>query len=101
MRKSRSVYITTDKTNSTIVFQIKDSKRWVPDHLSKAADLALRPKAIALFEDANKLLEKVKMELSVEEENFVRQSLATQAIPPPKLSIKDQKTIKKKGEIPN
>ena len=34
-------------------------------------------KAIDLFEDANKLPKKVKMELSVQEETFVRQSLTT------------------------
>ena len=38
-------------------------------------------------------LKKVKLELSVKEETFVRQSLATQAIPSPKLLIKDHKTI--------
>ena len=55
---------------------------------------------VALFEDANCLLEKVKMELSVQEENCVRQSLATKAIPYPKLLIKDHKTINEKGEFP-
>ena len=43
----------------------------------KADDIALCPKVLALFEDGNKLLEKVKMEFSFQEENFVRQSLAT------------------------
>ena len=66
----------------------------------KAADLALRAKVVALFEDANSLLDKVKMELSVQEENFVRQSLATKAIPAPKLLIKDHKTINEKGGFP-
>ena len=48
-----------------------------------AVDLALRPKVIALFEDAKQLLEKVKMDLSVQEENLVRQLLPTRAIPSP------------------
>ena len=69
------------------------------DHLLKAADLALRPKLVALFEDTNKLLDKVRMELSVQEENFVRQSLATREILSPKLLIKDQKRINEKGEL--
>ena len=34
-----------------------------------------------LFENANLLLEKVKLELSVKEEEFVRKSLATRATP--------------------
>ena len=55
---------------------------------------------VALFEDANLLLDKVKMELSVQEETFVRQLLATKAIPSPKLLIKDHKTINKKGAFP-
>ena len=54
---------------------------------------------IALFEDANKLLDKVKMELSVQKESFVSQSLATRAIPSPKPLIKDHKTINEKGEF--
>ena len=99
LKKSGSVCVPTYKTNSTKVIQIEDYKLWVSDHLSKAADLALRAKVVALFEDANCLLDKVKMELSVQEEKFVRQSLATKAIPAPKLLIKDHKTINKKGEF--
>ena len=97
MKKSGSVWVPTDKTNSTRVIQIEDFKSWVSDHLSKAEELALHTKVVALFEDANCLLDKVKMELSVQEENFVRQSLATKAIPYPKLLIKDHKTINEKG----
>ena len=55
---------------------------------------------VALFEDANCLLDKLKMELSVQEENFVRQSLVTKAIPAPKLLIRDHKTINEKGGFP-
>ena len=62
-----------DKTNSTGVIKIDDYKQWVYDHLLKAADLAIRLKVMALFENANLLLEKVKLELSVKEEEFVRQ----------------------------
>ena len=60
--------------------KIEDYKRWVSAHLQKAADLALRPKVMALYENANLLLEKVKLDLSVKEEEFVRQLLATKAI---------------------
>ena len=52
---------------------MEDYKQWVSDYLLKGSDLALRPKAITLFEDANELLKKVKMNLLVQEENFVRQ----------------------------
>ena len=52
--------------------KIEYYKRWVSDHLQKAADLALRPKVMALYENANLLLKKVKLELSVKEEEFVR-----------------------------
>ena len=97
LKKSGCVCVLTDKTNSMRAIKIEDYKRWVYDHLLKAADLTIRPKVMALFEDANLLLEKVKMELSVKEEEFVRQSLATQAIPSPKLLIKYHKTINEKG----
>ena len=43
---------------------------------------------MALFEDTNVLLEKVNMELLAKEKEFVRQFLATQAIPSPKLLYK-------------
>ena len=36
----------------------------------KVADLALRAKVVALFEDANCLLDRLKMELSVQEEHL-------------------------------
>ena len=100
LKKSGSVCVPTDKTNSTRVIQIEDYKHWVSNHLSKAADLALRAKVVVLFENANDLLNKVKMEMSVQEENFVRQSLAKKAIPVPKILIKDHKTIDEKGEFP-
>ena len=60
------------KTNSTRVIKIKDYQWWVSDHILKVVDLATRPEVVALFEDANKLIDKVKMELSVQEENSVR-----------------------------
>ena len=47
------ICVLTDKTNSTRVIKIKDYKRWVSYHLQKAADLALRPKLMALYENAN------------------------------------------------
>ena len=53
-----------------------------------------------LYENANFLLEKVKLELSVKEEEFVRQLLATRAILFPKVLIKDHKTINDKGGFP-
>ena len=40
------------------------------------------------------------MVLSVQEENFVRQSIATRAIPSPKLLIKEHKKINEKVEFP-
>ena len=99
-KKSGSVCVPTDKTNSIRVINIDDCKIWVSDHLLKAADLALRAKVVALFEDAKLLLYKAKMESSVQEENFVRQSLATKAIPSPKLLINDHKKINEKREFP-
>ena len=100
LKKSRCVCVPTDKTNSTGVINIEDYKWWASYHLQKTDNLAIRPKVMALFEDANLLLEKVKKELSVKEEEFVRQLLATRAIPSPKLLIKDQKTINEKGGSP-
>ena len=63
LKKSGSVCVPTDKTKSTMVIHIEYYKLWVSAHLSKASDLALRAKLVALFEDANCLLDKVKMEL--------------------------------------
>ena len=88
------------KNNSTRLIQIKYYKQWVSEHLIKAADLTLRPKVIALFEDANKLLEKLKLEMSGQEENCLILSLVTQAILYPKLLIRYQKTINEKAEFP-
>ena len=82
------------------MIHIEDYKRWVYEHFLKAEDLDIRPEVVALFEDANKLLDKVKMELSVQEENYVRQLIATKSIPSPKLLIKYHNTINEKGEFP-
>ena len=68
VKKSGFVCVPTDKTNSTRVIKTEDDKRWVSDHLQKAAELALRPKVMALYENAILLLEKVKLDLSVKEE---------------------------------
>ena len=57
----------------------------------------IRLRIMALFEDTNLLLEKVEMGLLVKEEERVRQSLATQAIPSPKLLINYHKKINEKG----
>ena len=46
---------------------MEEYKPWVPDHLLKAVGLAFSLKLIALFEDANTLLQKMKMELSIQE----------------------------------
>ena len=73
---------------------------WVSADLQKADDLALCPKVMALYENANSMLEKVKLDLSFKEEYFVRQSLAMREIPSPKLLIKDHKTINENGEFP-
>ena len=48
---------------------------------------------IALFEEVNKLIEKVKMDFSVQEERVVGQTLVKRAILSPKSFIKDHKTV--------
>ena len=54
-----------DKTNATRVIKIEDYKSWVSAHLQKAANLAIRPKVMALYKNTNLLLKKVKLDLSV------------------------------------
>ena len=63
-------------------------------------DLSLSPKVIALFEKANRLVDKVKMGLSVQDEKSVIQFIATRAIPSTKLFIKCHKTTNEKGGSP-
>ena len=101
LKKYGCVCVPTDKTSPTRLIKIEDSKMWVSAHLQKASDLALRPKVMALYENANLLLEKVKLDLSVKEEQFVRKLLATRAILYPKILIKDHKTINENGEFPS
>ena len=81
------------------MINIEYYKQWVSDYLQKAVDLVLRPKVMALFENAIFFVEKVKTKLSVQEEDVLRQLLATREIPSPKLIIKDHKTINKKMEF--
>ena len=56
LKKSGCICILKDKTNSTRVINNGDYKRWVSEHLQKAAELALRLKVMALFENKNVLL---------------------------------------------
>ena len=70
---------------------------WFSNHLLKADKITLCPKVIALFEEANGLIEKLKIDLTFQEEQFVKQLLDARVIPYPKLLIKDHKTINKKG----
>ena len=74
LEKYGSVCVSTNKTNSTRVIEIKNYKRWISDRLLKVYNLALHPKVVSLSEEANKLLETVKMQLSVKKK-IVRQSL--------------------------
>ena len=97
LKKFGCVCVPTNKTNATRVIKNEDYKRWLSAHLQKAADLALRPKVMALYKNENLLLKKLKLDLSVKEEEFVRESLAMRAIPSPKLLIKDHKTINENG----
>ena len=69
------------------------------NHMLKEDYLDLRPKVVSLFEEANILIEKVNMDLLVQQEKFVIQSLVIQAIVSPKILIKDQKTINGKRDI--
>ena len=71
----------------------EDYKRWVSGHLFKAANLDLQSNLIDLFEEVNGLIEKWKMDLSVQDEQFLRQSLVKQEIPFPKIFIKYHKII--------
>ena len=63
LKKIRCVCVLTDKTNSTRVIRFEDYKRWVSAHLQKAADLALRPKVMALYKNANLLLRESEVRL--------------------------------------
>ena len=85
--KHMDLSVPTDKNNSNQLILINNYKRWVSNHILKATELALHPKVISLFDEANGLFEKVKMDFSFQEERFVRQLIATQATLYPKILI--------------
>ena len=66
-----------------------------------ASEIALLPKVISLLKEWNKLIEKVNINMSSQEEQFVTQFLTTRVIPSPKLLIKYHNAIDKKGETYN
>ena len=68
-------------------------------HLLKAEYLALCLKFIPLFEEANKLIEKVRGKFSSQDEQFVRKFIAAWEISSPKILIKGNNTINEKGEL--
>ena len=72
MKKYGSLCVPIDRTNPTRLILISEYKRWVFNHLLKADDIALRPIVIDLFEEANELIEKLKMYFLGQEEQFLR-----------------------------
>ena len=70
------------------------------NHLLKVTNFTIHPKVLILFYEAKKLIEKVWMDFSSKEEQFVRKSLASRSLPSPKLLTKDNNTINKKGDSP-
>ena len=75
MNKFVTVCVPTDKINPNRLVSIFNYKRQVIGHLIKVTNLSLRPKVIGLFKDENKLIKKVKIELSIKE-CFYRESIA-------------------------
>ena len=53
-----------------LISKNSDYKLWVNEHLLKSDNLDLRLKVRGLFKGATKLIEKVKIELSSQEETF-------------------------------
>ena len=93
--------MSTYKTNSTQLNLVNHYKHWVTNHLLKEYELVLILKMIIQFEESNKLIDKAKTNLSSQEEQFMSQSLATWVILSPKLLIKHQKRINRKGNVYN
>ena len=97
LKKSGIVFVPTDKMNATRLIKIEDYKRWVSAHLQKVADFAICLKVMALYENTNLLLKKVKLDLSVKEEEVVRQSLATRGILSPSSQSKTTRKSTRTG----
>ena len=88
----------TNKTKVAHLVIMKDYTNWVSNHLRIAADLTICPKVVILFGTACKLSDKVNV-LSEREEDFMKDFLAPQATPTPKLIIKDHKKKNYKEEL--
>ena len=67
----------TDKTNSTHLLLVSDYTQRLTDHFLKGGDLSLFLDVIGMSEEANKFIDRVNMDLLIQEEQFVRQLLAT------------------------
>ena len=72
----------------------------VKNHLLKVTNFTIHLKVLILFYEAKKQIEKVWMDFSSKEEQFVRKSLASRSLPSPKMLTKDNNTINKKGDSP-
>ena len=53
MKNSKTVWVPTDKTNSTCLVFVTNYQRWVKNYLLKASDLTIYPTVIDLFEESN------------------------------------------------
>jgi len=95
------VAVSTDKTNSFRTASKFNCCKWLKGHLSKNDEKVSRSKLIELEEQALQTLhDKVELGvLSNKEEGYIKQTIDSKAIMPPKLLIEDHKNADSKGNF--
>ena len=96
LSKSSKVVVPTDKTNSFITIEMEQYKEWVIAHLDKAAVRSSTERIKDIFESANELLLGMEELFDKNEYEFIKETIDSNAIPTPKLLIKDHKNVIKK-----
>ena len=100
LMNSRAVIIPTDKTNNFVAVEFDKYLYWMKNHIDKCGFETPRSKLVEIFDESEKLLEEMKVWISKNEYNFVREKLLTRGIPTPMLLIKDHKRKHAEGVFP-
>ena len=70
MNTSNLIYNQTENKNPTLLIPVFKYNTWIITHILKDADLKLHLKVVYLFEETEKLINKVKSNLLIQEECF-------------------------------
>eukprot|EP00957_Ditylum_brightwellii_P210585 15365143-Ditylum_brightwellii.AAC.1 len=100
VENEEAVVVPMDKTNSYKVAMLDDYKRWVMQHLTENAVKIHCSNIVKIHTEAEQYADSLVGILSTSKLDFLREGIASKAIPQPQLLIKDHKDQEPNGDYP-